>query len=91
MKYVALNVKMGDVTRQFVVAFPDAMVHALVGQSLLTAARRQWPSAEVNLASAGDISCVAHATGGSSESLKLQGSEDAARYFNNQDYGGNIL
>lgn len=93
MKYVTIQLRSPrdkTFTKDFVVAFPNDFVHAIMGEALLVAAAEQWPDYQAELVAAGDIDVMAYATTGHSETLKLKAREVDQQSFNTADYGGNV-
>lgn len=93
MKYVTVQLRSPrdkDFTKDFVVAFPNDFVHALLAKGLLQTCKEQWPDYEATVVAAGDLEVVAYQASGKSESLRLKSRSCDAASFNTADYGGNI-
>lgn len=91
MKYIIFRTKIGDMTLDFPIIFPNMLVHERVAQAFKVMARKthQW---EIEPVSAGEVSIPlgtdeVHCYG-ESTTLKLKAREHDAAIIIMSDYGG---
>lgn len=92
MKYVVMQAKVGDLTIELPVIFPDIMVHAEVAKHIGGMLQRVHNFSNVHPVSAGDVGFGidgdAVMCGGKSVSLKMGSRDEDAGLILSVDYGG---
>lgn len=93
MKYVGIDVTIGDMKRRWIVIFPEMLVHLYMAEAMKAAAKAQWPTAtRIETGSAGFCDPVLLTVWGKSESLGgLAADPNDATYFNSAEYGANYI
>lgn len=92
MKYIVIKITETDAHGQHGLeipfVFPTIAVHATIAEALIPGLSKAWPTAKIEVVSAGFVNATATSCFDSSESLNLKsrGDEDM-RLINGSDYG----
>jgi len=87
MKYIMLELSLGDLRYNVPVIFPDTLVHEDMGKAVVHAANRSVPKADVKMVSAGFVSnCSGVTCYGRSESLDLDSRPEDGKIISTYDY-----
>lgn len=90
MKYVSVDMHLGDMVRRIVVAFPNDLTHALMAKAVEVVCQTEWKGCKTTVHAAGEIEVEADSTHGESLSLGIKADPEDARMFNLSDYAGHI-